>query len=193
VRRLRDAFPDQDVRIDGLNGAVFSADGRYRYCLWRVWDPLRPTMNVIGLNPSTADHLALDPTTTRCRARAERLGYGGYVMTNLFALRSTDPRGLLGLTYDQAVGGRANDAALREMARGSGLVVAAWGALGGLLDRERDVLDYLSSYGVRLYCLGLTKNGHPRHPLYLSKESPLSPFTGVRRTGLEPVVAGDAP
>jgi hypothetical protein len=27
-------------------------------------------------------------------------------------------------------------------------------------------------------CLGLTRDGHPRHPLYLSKRTGLKPFSG---------------
>src|SRR3954469_25064450 len=75
-------------------GARFGADRRYRYALWRVWDGDRGLCNFVMLNPSTADEAADDPTGARCTRRAQHWGYGGLVVTNLFAFRTTDPTGL---------------------------------------------------------------------------------------------------
>ena len=38
-------------------GASISNCRQYRYCLWREWDRIRPTIAFLMLNPSTADHL----------------------------------------------------------------------------------------------------------------------------------------
>ena len=57
-------------------GAVFSSCRRWRYLLWRRWDPARPPANFLMLNPSTADELKLDPSCTRARVYAERYGIG---------------------------------------------------------------------------------------------------------------------
>ena len=57
-------------------------------------------------------------------------------------------------------------------------MVAAWGANGGLLNRDREVYDMLTDKGVKLWCLGTTKNGHPRHPLYVAKTTELVRYRG---------------
>ena len=72
-------------------GATFSSCRRWRWLLWRRWDDARPLANFLMLNPSTADETQLDPTCTRARGYAERWGYGGLVVTNVFAWRATDP------------------------------------------------------------------------------------------------------
>jgi hypothetical protein len=77
----------EDVR----KGADLSPDGVYRYSLSRSWDFRGGNLNIIMLNPSTADHEVDDPTITRCVERAKRLGFGGLVVTNLFAFRATYP------------------------------------------------------------------------------------------------------
>ena len=73
------------------SGARFSAGRRYRYTLWRVWEPALGCCNFLMLNPSTADESTNDPTIERCQRRAQRWGYGGLVVTNLFALCTSDP------------------------------------------------------------------------------------------------------
>src|SRR5690606_14314462 len=75
-------------------GAEFSACGTYRYRLWRIWDTDKPLLLWIMLNPSTADDKQLDPTCARCQKWAQTWGYGGFMVANVFALRSTDPKGL---------------------------------------------------------------------------------------------------
>lgn len=72
------------------SSARFSDCRRYRYTLTRRFAD-GPTVAFIGLNPSTADEHADDPTIRRCLGFAKRWGYGELVMLNLYALRSTDP------------------------------------------------------------------------------------------------------
>ncbi len=76
------------------NGAVLSADGVYRYRLWRTWDASKPTLAFLMLNPSTADATEDDPTIRRCLGFAKEWGYGSLVVVNLFALRSPNPDAL---------------------------------------------------------------------------------------------------
>lgn len=149
----------------GLGDAIFSPDGRYRYLLSRVWGN-GDWCNFIMLNPSTATDTEDDPTVTRCRVRAKRWGFGGMYVTNLFALRSTDPRALrvavdpVGLDMD-------NDCYLHMAAQASTMVICAWGGHGALHGRWVEVLALLR--GMNLYSLGGPgKTGQPRHPLYLS-------------------------
>jgi len=97
---------------------------------------------------------------------AKAWGYGTYVMTNIFAYRSTDPKGLL--AADDPVG-PDNDYWLLRAAVGSSLVVAAWGVHGAMNGRGEAVKRMLKDNGIRMFCLGTTKAGCPRHPLYLPR------------------------
>lgn len=81
-----------DLFLDQASAARFSLCRRYRYDLWRRWDISKGYAMFIGLNPSTADKTADDPTIRRCIGFARSWGYGALCMTNLFAFRATDPR-----------------------------------------------------------------------------------------------------
>ena len=96
-------------------GARFSIDRRYRYALWRVWDHDENLYNFLLLNPSSADEATNDPTIERCERRARRWGFGGLIVTNLFALCATDPAGLRRVADPI---GPENDAAILETAQG---------------------------------------------------------------------------
>lgn len=126
------------------------------------------------LNPSTADAFRLDPTVWRCISFARAWGADVLQVVNLFALRATDPRELYEPGAD--IGdGHLNDGELVAACIGAGVahVVGAWGAHGALRDRARVVLARLSRLNVRLEHLGLTKRGHPKHPLYLKATTEL--------------------
>ena len=71
--------------------AFFSPDRRYRYWLLRVWDESLPVMAFIGLNPSTADETADDPTIRKCIKYAKAWGFGGLLMLNVYSFRATNP------------------------------------------------------------------------------------------------------
>jgi len=144
--------------------AVFSLDRQHRYALWRIWFPDKPICMFIGLNPSTGDEYTNDPTIRRCESFAGAWGYGGMCMTNLFALRSTDPKALSTVTDPV---GRDNNSWLVYLAAHSGIVIAAWGDIVDLKGRDEDVRNLIPN----LYCLGLTKQKHPRHPLYVPKKA----------------------
>lgn len=136
---------------------------RHRFALSRAWADGRMLM-FIGLNPSTADENVLDPTMRRCVGFAQSHGYGGLWMANLFTFRATKPSDL----YAEAVPNhRDADKWLRDMAKwcGSGSICCAWGAHGDYMGRANAVKRLLDGY--RLQCLGHTKKGFPRHPLYL--------------------------
>lgn len=157
-------FPADPPIVEGF--ATLSADGRYRYDLGRVaaFGSIE-AVNFIMLNPSTADADRPDPTMTRCLGYTRRWGYGRLIITNLFALRSADPRMLSAVDEVDAIGpenGRYVMAHARESAR----VVVAWGVGGRLYGRAGKVCAMLAAWGVRPYCLAITKEGHPAHPLY---------------------------
>ena len=144
-------------------GAQFSDCGLYRYRLSRTWNSWEPPALFVMLNPSTATADADDPTIKRCTRFAQRWGYGGLTVGNLFGYRATSPALLR--TVDDPVG-PDNDNALRELQLDAGITVVAWGAQGGLYRRDRAVLDLLDG---PVSCLGLTASNQPRHPLYVPK------------------------
>lgn len=158
------------------HSAVFSPCRTYRYALERRWGPGRFAL-FVGLNPSTADETEDDPTIRRCIGFAKSWGCGGLLMGNLFALRSTDPKGLR--TVDDPVG-PDNDVWLTTLSARAGIVVAAWGADPMATPRCDYALDAL---GDDVWCLGVTKAGAPKHPLYLAKATALVPFGGEAPPG----------
>jgi hypothetical protein len=115
----------------------------------------------IGLNPSTADESTNDPTLNRCINYAKSWGYGGVCMGNLFAYRATDP-----VDMKAAIDpiGSDNDMWLRQLAKESEIIIAAWGNDGAYMGRSQQVIKLIPN----LYCLKINKSGEPAHPLYQS-------------------------
>lgn len=149
------------------NDCHFSRDRQYRYSLLHDWRDLvtqdrLQTCCWIGLNPSTADEEALDPTLRRIRDFSQRWGFSRFVMLNLFAFRATDPARMM--TAKDPVGPE-NDETLVRHCRDAGMIVACWGAYGRHRNRDMRVLDIL--HDRKLHCLGRNRDGSPRHPLYL--------------------------
>lgn len=156
--------------------AIISTCGKYRYSLTRNW-PAPPTielkvMNFIMLNPSTADSVENDPTILRCIHFAKREKYAGIRVLNLFAYRTPYPDELE-RTSDPI--GPKNDLYL-ESCQSNEITIVAWGAkiIHGKAQRVAHVLDLLKDRP--LWCLGKTKDGSPKHPLYLRNDTPLIPF-----------------
>jgi hypothetical protein len=151
--------------------AYLSPCRTWRYSLTREVAPMAGdgTCVFVGLNPSTADETADDPTIRRCIGFARGWGFARLKMVNLYAYRATRPADLW--KSDNPVGPE-NDHVLSVVFGGADLIVAAWGA-NARDDRVAEVM----SWPLRpRRCLGLTKNGAPRHPLYLKADSTLIPF-----------------
>ncbi|MFA9261744.1 MAG: DUF1643 domain-containing protein [Undibacterium sp.] len=154
--------------------AAISDSGKYRYLLLRRRSDDLPLMNFIMLNPSTADGHKDDPTIRRCMSFARREGYGGIAVTNLFAYRAADPKELMKAA--DAIGPENNAYILRQLNFGGITSCAAWGVGGCLLYRNKTVARMIKDAGANLSCLGVTKGGYPKHPLYLKGDTPLISF-----------------
>lgn len=178
---LTDVPPGQVLAVAewrwGVGTATFSADRQYRYRLSRVFSPGQRVCFIM-LNPSTADASVTDPTVERCLRFARSWGAGQVEVVNLFALRSTDPQGLY--RHPDPVG-PGNDEVIVAAARCATMVVAAWGVHGALHGRGDQVMTALRQANVRLMALGRTKDGHPRHPLYLAGATELAEYVGDER------------
>lgn len=173
---------------DAHAGAEFSDDRRFRFLLWRTWNynPGHPIalrfVHFCMLNPSIADEQDLDPTLRRCKGFAQEWGMDGMLITNVRPLVATDPKQLLarpdarGPYKDEYV----NDAYIENAAERAEFTVVAWGANAGKLfyhDRvPRFYYLLLAPYGP-VKCLGVTKGGHPSHPLYIAANTPLRDWT----------------
>ncbi|RMH11354.1 MAG: DUF1643 domain-containing protein [Planctomycetota bacterium] len=155
-----------------LGRASFDRTGQYRYTLSRRWSQGPRRACFCLLNPSTADARRNDPTVRRCIGFAQEWGFDALEVVNIFALRATDPREL---ARHPAPIGPGNDRAIRRAAHRADFVVLGWGAHGSRFDRGRQVAQMLQIH-CQLHCLGLTAEGHPKHPLYLPRSTQPIPF-----------------
>jgi len=148
-------------------GAHISPCGAYRRLLWREWDPALGRVCFCMLNPSTADADQDDPTIRRCIGFAKSWGYGGIAVVNLFAFRATSPRVLFRQSFMSAEG-TGNWLAVIDAAKSAKVIVAAWGASPHphVKRASREGLAMLQRYG-DVMCLGKSKSGAPKHPLYV--------------------------
>lgn len=153
--------------------AEISECGRYRWWLRRSWlhGGNGKVVCFIMLNPSTADALIDDPTIRRCIGFVKSWGYSTLSVRNLFALRATDPKELL--TADNPTGGQRGDGELCASLTAN-LVVVAWGA-DVPFGRDGWFLKTVAKT-FPLYCLRVTKNGSPQHPLYCRADLQPVPF-----------------
>lgn len=167
---------DQGSLFAESSGANFSEDRVYRYSLWRLWGEHTPTARhrcgFLMLNPSSADEINDDPTIKRCQTFARDMGHSGIYIINLFAYRSSDPKELRKVS--DPVSPKNNTVILSTVLH-CDRIIAAWGTHGSLLARADKVLDLIAPH-CDLYCLGRTKAGHPRHPLYLRRDTALEIF-----------------
>lgn len=149
-----------------LGPAVFSPCRDYRYALQRRWGG-GPFVLFLGLNPSKADEVEDDMTIRKCMGFAKRWGMGGILMGNLFSYCATKPSDLA--LADDPIG-PDTDVWLTTMSVRSAITIAAWGSQPMAAARVPDVLWLFD----KLYSLGVTKDGSPRHPSRVAYKTPLS-------------------
>lgn len=153
----------------------------YRYVLHRSVDLMHGVGHglFVMLNPSTADESTDDPTIRRCSSFARRFGWASYRVVNLFAIRATDPSELGAMAARGVdIVGPDNDGLVSAIMRSGAQVVAAWGASGpsGIVAVRVAHLLALNE-GAEWWCLGTTRDGSPRHPLYVKGDTPLVRWT----------------
>lgn len=170
--RLRVQFQSKIKGMTMRKDAILSECGTYRYRLDREWNNNLSKIAFIMLNPSIADADIDDPTIRRCISFAEKLGHGGLVVGNLFALRSTSPKNLYNHVDPVGIG---NDIHLISIARSVERVVCAWGTHGKFMHRDNTVREILKTFRP-LNALKITADGSPGHPLYIPSETKLLEF-----------------
>ena len=154
----------------------------YRYLLGTRGN--RPLI-CIGVNPSTAVPGRLDNTLQSAQRIAHYNGFDSFIMFNVYAQRATVPddmdRTLNPFLHTE------NCKAFRWLLDSLSVRPAIWAAWGAVIEKRaylpRCVLDLVECarpYGASWFTAGpRSKAGHPHHPLYLKKDSPLEPFSDL--------------
>lgn len=143
--------------------AVIDNTGKYRYLLTRTWDENLPSAVFVMLNPSTADAEIDDPTIRRCISFAKTWGCGEIKVVNIFAYRATNPKELFKTKEPIGI---ENEKYIKQAITTAKFIVLAWGSSCKTIDsgyeKAKEILK-----NSEIYCLGITKDGFPKHPLYL--------------------------
>jgi hypothetical protein len=113
----------------------------------------------IGLNPSRANEVSLDPTITRVRRFTADFGYGGFYMMNLFSYVTPFPAKLIETNMNTTL----NDHWLKEVGDQCRDVIFAWGTFKEAQERAKQVIAMFPE----AKALIINKDGSPRHPLYV--------------------------
>lgn len=146
-----------------IKNAIIDDTGKYRYLLTRTWDENLPPAVFVMLNPSTANAEEDDPTIRRCVNFAKKWDLGGIKVVNVFAYRATNPKELFKVKEPIGI---ENEKYIREAVINAGIIILAWGSsCTKLKSGYRKVKEILKDY--ETHCLGITKDGFPKHPLYL--------------------------
>jgi hypothetical protein len=158
-----------------------AGDGSARFVLGMVG--LNPLV-CFGINPSTAVPNAPDRTVARVSRFAADNGYDSWTMLNVYPQIATDPKDL-DRAYRQDLKAE-NERQIAGIIAGRPLtLLAAWGGL--IASRPylpallSDILKLTSVAGCDWVSLGdSTKDGHPRHPLFVRSDTALQPFSVER-------------
>ena len=171
-----------------MSFCLFSECRSYRWILKRELLSGKKTVVFIGLNPSKANSANNDRTLVRIINFCSIWNYKNIYIINLFGLISKSP---IQLSKSNDPIGENNDLitlkSLRFWREDSNCDLwLGWGDKGQLKGRDRKVLKLIkkfsnwksneNNYSKRVLSIGLTKQGNPRHPLYMPNESFLRPF-----------------
>jgi hypothetical protein len=163
-----------------------TSDNKYRYALGEVQENANRVLFCFGINPSKATPKELDPTAKRIKKIAEAHGYDSWIILNICPQISTNPNGI---AEEQDFDIETHKENLKQIAE--------------LLNRYRERSDILFAYGDLInkrpylkknlceiiniiktinyngncYCLGNTKSGNARHPLYQKADTPFVSFS----------------
>ena len=168
---MRGSIPLQATMKQLHKTAVISKCEKYRYKLTRTWDEDKGKVLFIMLNPSTANHIENDLTTIRCINFAEKWGYGGIMIGNIYPFRAKKPKDLRKWLNTSNNGlwehREGNIDAVHQMAEQADIVVCAWGC-----NYKEGIPEWIEELDTPLYYLELCKDGiTPKHPLgNLSKD-----------------------
>ena len=171
-----------------MSVCLFSECKSYRWILKRDLLRGKKTVIFIGLNPSKANSVNNDKTLIRIINFCSRWNYRNLYVINLFGLISKSPSQLS--KNKNPIGSNNDLITLKALEFWSENINCdlwlGWGDKGQLNRRDRVVMKLIKNLSNlhqceknlsnRVFSMGVSKKGNPRHPLYMPKESLLSPF-----------------
>lgn len=138
---------------------------------------------VIGVNPSTANETEPDPTVRKVMGFAEQNGFDSFIMLNVYPQRSTDFCGVPQIRNEDLHQKHLLEVKTFLSEYKELHVLVSFGTLitqrSYLLDCFQDIVDMLQHNGRKVHWCqigALTKDGHPRHPLYARYDWGLQTF-----------------
>ncbi len=156
---------------------ITNKDNSARYSLGKIGTNL---LFCIGVNPSTATPVKLDPTLARVDAFAFRKGYDGWIMLNVYPQRSTDPK-RMHAERDETI--HLQNLQVIKKLIATHKKADIWAAWGTEIDRReylipclRDIAGTIGYSKNWLRLNALTQKGHPSHPSRLPNNSEFEPF-----------------
>ena len=183
-----DILTFEDARVRRTESAVYDAEkwiyvpdfySEYRYILGTVG---KKPLITIGINPSTAEPDNLDNTLKSVERIALGNGFDSFIMFNVYAQRATSPDDME--KECNALLHKENLEAFRYVLEHAGDSPAVWAAWGTIVEKRPYLKDCLcdmvaeaNRFSASWFHAGKPSvKGHPHHPLYLKKDSPLQPF-----------------
>lgn len=182
--KMADALYDKKAATDIFQKEMRCAkENGFRYYLCTK-DHRRPLF-VIGVNPSKADKETDDPTVRKIKTVAKENGFDGVVILNLYPLICTDPDGLPETADKNVIKG--NHAIFygeiqdfrNNLHKPQDDFITVWCAWGDLVEKrpylksEAETILRLFPEHTKFVCIGKTKKGNPKHPLYAKGASKL--------------------
>ena len=149
-----------------IKSAILSKNRKHRYLLSRIWDLNNENILFIMLNPSSADEDIDDATTTKVISFSKKWGYGGLHICNLYTYRTSSPKKLFSVPKNKR-GSNKNE--IKKYAKKCSKIVYAWG-------NKEKVPPWLNQMVPNPSFIELSKEGVPKHPLYLKSNLKLKSF-----------------
>jgi len=137
------------------------------------------TLIFLGVNPSTAIPEKYDQTMNRVKGIALENNYNSWIMFNLYPQRATKPNNLE-IKCNEIIH-KENLKVISDLISPKSIVVAAWGNLikkrSYLINCLKDIVKELENKEILWKHFGsLTKEGNPRHPLFLKNNEEINDF-----------------
>lgn len=160
--------------------SVFNDERTHRFMWRRIWNRDKPLAAVVMLNPSQADNLITDNTTSLVVNNVAALEqFGGVVVVNLFSLLTNKLN--FRWNSDEDLNDPENDRYIKRAADECSTVILAWGKAADtnqrIAARADQVLDLLQEHESKLFLLsdGERTGLHPLTPA-LRSQWILEPF-----------------
>ncbi|MBT2729507.1 DUF1643 domain-containing protein [Bacillus sp. ISL-75] len=154
---------------------IMDSEKKNRYLLNCSWDPLKPCVTFIMINPSEGNEEIADRTLRRCVNFSSTWGFGSMSVVNLFSQITSDPDQLLEpLPEEISENNKYINLAISE----AKFVIFGWGELEkDFISRVKEVKNFVPLE--KQFCIKKTADGrYPRHPLFLSAELTPIPWIG---------------